>query len=85
MYQINLSNQARKSLRKLDGRFRKKFLLMLQLLRDNPLLGEKMTGVFEGSYRIKIPPVRIIYAIDMKNKIIWVRAIGHRGDVYKKN
>ena len=53
------------------------------LLRDNPLLGEKMAGVFAGSYRIKIPPVRIIYMPDMKNKIIWIRAIGHRGDVYK--
>ena len=84
MYRINLSNQARKSLKKLDKRFQKKFLLVLQLLQDNPLLGEKMTGVFEGSYRIRIPPIRIIYAADMNNKIIWVRAIGHRGDIYKK-
>ena len=60
-------------------------MLILELLRDKRFLGEKMTGIFEGSYRIKIPPVRIIYAADMNNKIIWVRAIGHRGDVYKKN
>lgn len=84
MYQVNLSNQARKSLKKLDKRFQKKVLLILELLRDNPFLGEKMAGIFEGSYRIKIPPVRIIYATDTKNKVIWIRAIGHRGDVYKK-
>jgi mRNA-degrading endonuclease RelE of RelBE toxin-antitoxin system len=42
-----------------------------------------MSGEYNGSYRIKIPPIRIIYLPDFKNKIIWVRAIGFRGDVYK--
>ena len=42
-----------------------------------------MHGEFQGYYRIKIPPLRIVYLPDIKNKIIKVRAIGFRGNIYK--
>ena len=84
MYQVNLSNRAEKELRKLDKRFKEKVIYTLRLLRSNPFLGQKMTGDFQGSYRIKIPPIRIIYEIDFSNKIIWVRAIRHRQGSYKE-
>lgn len=83
MYQINLSNSARKGLKKLDKRFQEKVILSLRLLKTNPFLGEKMTGDFQDSYRIKFYPIRIIYSVDLKNKIITVRAIGHRQGIYK--
>jgi len=67
MYLIFLENRAKKELK----------------LQFNPFLGEKMAGEYSGSYRIKIPPLRIIYLPDFKNKIIRIRAIGFRGDVYK--
>jgi len=34
-------------------------------------------------YKIKIPPLRIIYTPDFKNKIIWIKAIGFREGIYK--
>jgi len=83
MYQVNLLNQAKKDLKKLDKRFQGKIILSLRLLRSNPFLGEKMSGEFYGSYRIKIPPIRIIYTPDLKNKTIWVRAIAYRQGAYK--
>lgn len=83
MYQVNLLNQAKKNLRKLDKKSQKKVIASLKFLKDNPFLGEKMGGEFKDSYRIKIPPIRIIYTPDFNNKIIWIRAIGHRGSIYK--
>jgi mRNA-degrading endonuclease RelE of RelBE toxin-antitoxin system len=83
MYQVNLLNSAKKDLKKLDKRFQKKAIFVLRLLKTNPLLGEKMEGELKGWFRIKIPPLRIIYTPDFKNKIIWIRAIGLRGAVYK--
>ncbi|MBI2018348.1 type II toxin-antitoxin system RelE/ParE family toxin [Candidatus Daviesbacteria bacterium] len=83
MYQVNLSNQARKSLKKLDYKFQDKVLKSLRLLEVDPFLGEKMGGQFKGSFRIKIPPLRIIYTPDFSRKIILVEAIGHKGDIYK--
>lgn len=83
MYQINLSNPARKELKKLDKSFQEKVIYSLRILKEKPFFGEKMSGEFQGSYRMKIPPVRIIYTPDLKNKIIWVRAIRHRQNAYK--
>lgn len=83
MYQVILEKKAEKELRRFDSRYRVKVLSYLRALKLNPFLGEKMSGDFQGSYRIKIPPLRIIYAPDLKNKIIWIRAIGFRGGVYK--
>ena len=83
MFQVILGNQAKKDLKKLDGRFRDKALKSLRILKAYPFLGEKMAGEFQGSYRIKIPPLRIIYILDLKNKIVWIRAIGFRGGIYK--
>lgn len=83
MYQVNLLNSAKKDLKKLNQRFQQKTLSVLRLLKTNPFLGQKMAGQFRGWYRIKIPPLRIIYTPDTKKKIIWVRAIGFRGGVYR--
>ena len=84
MLQIKLSNQARKSLKKLDKNYLIKISRSIDLLTTNPFLGEKMAGNFQDCYRIKIPPVRIIYILDLKNKVIIIRAIGHRQGIYKE-
>lgn len=85
MFLVILGNQAKKDLKNLDARSKDKVLRNLRALKNNPFLGEKMVGQFQGSYRIKIPPLRIIYLPDFKNKIIWIRAIGFRGKIYKKS
>lgn len=83
MYLVFLENRAKKELKKLDKNSQGKVLKHLHFLEENPFLGGKMQGEFQGFYRIKIPPLRIIYFPDLKNKIIRVRAIGFRGDIYK--
>ena len=83
MYQVKLTNRAEKELKKLAPSYKTKVTRLLNLLTENPFLGEKMSGEFKGWYRIKIPPIRIIYSANFQNKVISVRAIGHRGDIYK--
>lgn len=83
MHLIFLENKAKKDLKKLDKRHKIKVSDFIDKLQYNPFLGEKMAGEYSGLYRIKIPPLRIIYFPDFKKNIIWIRAIGFRGDVYK--
>lgn len=83
MFQVILANQAKKDLKRLDARFQEKVIKNLKMLKEDSFLGQKMAGQFEGSYRIKTPPIRIIYTPDIKNKIIFIRAIGFRGGVYR--
>lgn len=83
MYLVFLENRVKKDLKKLDRRYRVKVSDLIDKLQFNPFLGEKMSGEYDGSYRIKIPPLRIIYFPDLKNKTILIRAIGFRGSIYK--
>ncbi|MBI4079013.1 MAG: type II toxin-antitoxin system RelE/ParE family toxin [Candidatus Levybacteria bacterium] len=83
MFQLKLSNHAKKDLKKLDKKFIFKVSASLELLKTNPFLGQKMTGDFQGSYRIKIPPIRIVYEVDFANKIILIRAVWDRQGVYR--
>jgi len=83
MYLVFLENRAKKELKKLDKSFQEKVLKYLHLLEISPFLGGKMQGEFRGFYRVKIPPLRIVYFPDLKNKIIRVRAISFRGNIYK--
>lgn len=82
MYQVRLLNQSKKDLKRIDKRFLTKIYYSIGELSKNPFLGEKMLGKYPGLYRIKIPPIRIVYKIDHINKIIWVHAIGHRQGIY---
>lgn len=83
MHQVKLTNRAKKELKRVDKRYLSKVSQLIGLLKTDPLLGEKMSGDYQGAYRIKIPPLRIIYTPNFKNKTILVEAIGHRGDIYK--
>ena len=83
MYRIKFTNRGEKDLKKLSNRYLIKTLSLIDNLKTNPFLGEKMSGNFIGSYRIKIPPIRIVYTPDLKGKTILVEAIGHRQGVYK--
>jgi len=52
-----------------------------------PLSGvhiKKLWGELEGMYRYAIGGLRIIYEVDTKNKVVKIKAIRSRGDVYKK-
>lgn len=77
MYQVKLSNRAEKELKKLASNYKPRVTGIMDLLNMSPFLGEKMSGEFQGWYGIKIPPIRIIYSVNFKNKIIIIRAIGH--------
>ncbi len=83
MHQIRFTRRAEKDLRKLNKIYLPKVSKSFEALQLNPLLGQKMSGEFDGSYRIKIPPIRIIYFPDFKNKVIWIEAIGQRQGIYK--
>lgn len=45
-------------------------------------LNIKKMGSFQDSYRLRVGKIRIIFEIDHLEKLIIVRKIGYRGNVY---
>lgn len=89
MFNISLSNQAKKGLKSLDKRLFERIKNALLYIKDNPLPIKrydirKVSGE-PYTYRIRISRYRIVYYIDWKNNSIDVIKIEKKGDeTYKK-
>ena len=82
MYSVKLTKQAKKQLDKLGTVYLTKTLKAIDELEIDPFLGNKMKGELKGLYRVKVPPIRIIYKPDIKRKNIIIIVIGHRQGIY---
>lgn len=83
MAAIVLAKQAEKSFLKLPKSAQKKISKAIDKLINNPLVGEKLKGEFEGQYKIYAWPYRVIYIFSAVEKIITVVEIEHRQGAYK--
>ncbi len=85
MYKILLTRKADKELEKFST---KESLTILNKIRElsfplpDFLNIKKLSGLKDG-YRLRVGKVRIIFEIDHKVKIIWIRKIGFRKDIYR--
>lgn len=87
MYDIQIHREALKVYRKLDKELQVRIDEAIEKLRLNPwrrdLDIKKLHGEYKGYYRLRVGEVRVVYAIDQENNIIFVDAVAHRGSAYK--
>jgi len=85
MYSIVISQSALKQLQNLQKPFVKKIARAIEKLAKDPRpIGvKKLQGSNENLYRIRVGDYRVVYAIDDGIKLIDIRRIGHRKDIYK--
>lgn len=83
-FEIITPKSVVKELSKIPLPWREKILDAMSILKNNPLMGEKMMGKLSDKRKIRIWPYRIIYRIDNKNKQILITDVGHRQGVYNK-
>ena len=86
MFKAKLYKQVAKYYNKLDAKGQRRVNTAIEEIVKKPFGGphiKKLKGRLEGKYRYDIGGLRIIYFIDIDGKIIYVEAIGPRGDVYK--
>jgi len=86
MYKVSFYKQVVKYYTKLDSKTQKRINIAVDEIMKNPFTGvhiKKLKGRLEGKYRYDIGELRIVYFIDIENKIIYVEAMGPRGDIYR--
>jgi len=81
--EVELSDKAKRQLKKLPKDQQKKVVRKLQLLESFPFSGKTLSGDFSGKYSFRAWPYRIIYLIDKKQKLVEIVTIEHRQGVYK--
>lgn len=81
-YKIVVSISIKKALASIPLPWRQRVIAAIDLLAENPFIGEKLWGRLQGKRKIKIHPYRIIYEIDKKGRIIIILETGHRQGIY---
>jgi mRNA interferase RelE/StbE len=86
-WRIDYSREAEKFIRQHDIRDEvreeiKKFLLKMKGENVNIHL-KKLGGDWEGYYRLRKGKLRIIFGVNIVEKVLFVERVDFRGDVYK--
>lgn len=55
----------------------------LKALKANPLLGKPLEGDLAEFRSVRFLRYRIVYRIDIGEKVVWVYGIGHRSRIYE--
>jgi len=75
---------AVKFIAKLDKNTQERIITELKGLLSIPPEGDiKSLKGHRGLYRLRIESYRVIFNIDHQEQVVYIEAIGNRGDIYK--
>jgi mRNA interferase RelE/StbE len=83
IYQVEISRDAIKFLKKLDKKTLYRIQGVIELLSQNPRPPKSKKLTNKNYWRVRVGDYRIIYEIKDKNLIIVIIRIANRSDVYK--
>ena len=90
-WRIKFHKSARKFTENLDEKRRRNLLERLEKLRTGLEEGvipfrnldvRKLKGVWEGFFRVRVGEIRVIFKIDVTERVIWIYNIHYRGKIY---
>lgn len=84
-YKIEYTNKSLKKLKNLDFKAKVDITRAIENIPNGDI--KLMKGYSDGRKRLRVGKYRIIYKLDVDNKvqILLVLDIGSRGDIYKRN
>ena len=82
MYKVELTAEARKEVKNLLKLHKKAVSLVIDELKENPVLGKPLGRELTGLFSLRVGNYRIIYKINKKDKKILVLRAGHRSKIY---
>lgn len=85
MYKIIIGKSALKQLQNVPQKERLKISAEVDSLASDPKPSgvKKLKGMTEDLYRIRVGNYRIVYAIEDKIRLVDIRQIGNRKDIYR--
>lgn len=85
MYHISIKKTAAKELEKLPNKIISSITKSIYTLASEPRPAgcKKLKGSHTDLWRIRIGDYRVIYSVDEEIKIIDIKKVGHRKDIYE--
>ncbi len=82
MYKLHIASKAQSELKKVKYSHQEAIIGVLEEIKDNPFLGKPLTRELTGRFSHRVGPFRIIYKVNVKDKIVEIITAGHRSTVY---
>lgn len=85
MYKIIFKESANKEIQRLPKNIVRKVIAVINKLSENPRPSgyKKLEGQKEILYRVRTGDYRIVYLIEDEIKVVEIRKVGHRKDLYR--
>jgi mRNA interferase RelE/StbE len=86
MYQIEFRPRAAHDFEKLDDAVAGRVLKKLRWLAENfdSIKPEPLAGAYYGLFKLRVGDYRVIYPANRENKVLTVRLLGHRREIYNE-
>jgi len=86
MYEVRLSRRALKYYNRVDSSSARRLNQCLQSLESNPFGGGDIKPLegMRGVYRFRAGNLRVVYEVDVPERLVKVSAILPRGEAYKR-
>ena len=83
-YSVEWHPKVRKFLRKLPTDISKRIVLKMQEASKEPF---RYLEHYEGRdyYKLRVADYRMLIDVDLKNKVLFVQVLDHRGRIYDRN
>jgi len=82
MWQVILTPEAEKNLKKLPYNIQERVKTALKELRNNPFYGKPLRGNLAGRFSARVGDYRIVYRQKSEQHEIWILYIRHRREAY---
>ncbi|PYV29571.1 MAG: type II toxin-antitoxin system mRNA interferase toxin, RelE/StbE family [Acidobacteria bacterium] len=86
MYRVEFRPRAALEFENLDAAVAGRVLKKLRWLAENfdSLNPEPLVGPFSGLFKLRVGDYRVIYQPNRESRILKVRALGHRREIYNQ-
>ena len=82
-FSIRIKGGALKELKRVPKPDRKRIVEAVDLLAENPFLGNALKGDLRGLRRLRVGNYRVLYELQDDVLVVLVVRIAHRRDVYR--
>lgn len=83
-YSLEIPSPLADFLRHLPPDIKKPIKEALKALKEDPHLGEPLTGKLKGLWKYKVRRYRIVYEPDASHRRLRLYGVGHRREIYEQ-
>jgi mRNA interferase RelE/StbE len=83
-WRIDLPPHVAEVVRHLPPEIKQAVKAALRSIAIEPATGEPLRGELEGLWKFRVRRYRLVYAVDRRQRVIRIFAVGHRRGIYEE-